>query len=126
MPWRPAGIPGSEQASHVLNQFVRETSGRIDSLTNQVSTKANSPIQQTSILAFGSLGGSSTNTAQVSVIGAKTANAVTVSPSQNPGSGSLVWSAWVPIPGTVEVRVSNPTNATVQVNTIPWNIVVHQ
>jgi len=127
MPSRPAKITAFDPtALHILNQAVREITGRLDDLQKQVPKRT--ILKATSKLVFGTVGAQSAVDATVFVNGAHTGGAASASPAQGVdiGSPNLIWSARVSAQNQVKVRVANPTGAGIAVKTIPWNVSIVQ
>jgi len=111
---------------HVINQLFRELVGRIDDAEKKIPP--HNHLKSTSTLVFGTIPANSAVEATVYVGGAHTSGVAHASPGQGVdiGNSNLIWSARVGQQNQIRVRVLNPTNAPVVVNTIPWNIFVLQ
>lgn len=128
MPWRLSNInvptgkdgqPDFSQLTHVVNQLLRETNGRIDDLSKTSQRRVNG----TSQLTFGTVGAGASVERIMHVPAAHENLVAHVNPIGDPGSG-LVWSSRITAANQVSVRVVNPTGAPVAVNTIFWKAVV--
>ena len=124
MPSRPANIPGTDQAAHVVNQSVRELHARIDDLAKKVSP--HSVLKSSSKLSFGAIGANSTVERTFILQGASAQGTAHVSPQLTLGNTNLIWSAYVSKQNQVTVRLLNPTGAPVTPNTVTWSVSVIQ
>lgn len=121
--WRPVNIRlDGKDAAHVLNQTLRETNQRIDSLAAQ--TQTNLQIRASATLNFGTVNANSGKTAVMNISGVTQGAVVSVSPSLPLSSSHLSWSAYVSGPGQVTVVVTNPTGSNITANTVSWQAIV--
>lgn len=118
--WRPANLKSlPPEASHVLNQLLRETNQRIDDLAKKVPPHQN--LKGTATLNFGTIPANSSVERTVNALGVNTSAAVAVSPSLTIGSVHLAWSARVGQNNQILIKVTNPTTGALDANSVKWN-----
>lgn len=122
MPWRPANITNlPPEAAHVINQLLRETNARIDSL--QANQSPHQTLRGSAVLHFGTVSANSTVTRSFTLLGVTSGAAVSASPTLIlDSSHQLGFQAWAPSKNTISISVTNPTTGAITANTVKWTV----